>query len=313
MDPASGSDDRVPIAVGPTRRADVVEAVTDGGGRVVDFSEAEGCIWLDLKDLDGLRDVLHPGLRWVQLPAAGIESWVAHIAADTTRTYTAATGAYSPQVAEHTLALLLAGARRLHQNARSKTWQGRSEREGTTLFGADVLIVGCGGIGEALIELLVPFRARVHAVTRSGRQVAGAVASYRFDQLPELWGTAPFIVLSAPLTQETRHVVDSAALALMQAGAWIVNVGRGELVDTDALIAALQAGSILGAALDVTSPEPLPDGHPLWDLEEVLITPHTANPKALLQARLAERIENNVRRLAAGEDLLGTVRPGVGY
>ncbi len=313
MDDPSGSRNQIPIAVGPTRRDDVVAAVTAGGGRIVDIAEAEGCVWLDLKDLEGLRAALHPGLRWVQLPAAGIEGWVGHIAEDTDRVYTSATGAYSPQVAEHTLALLLAGARRLHQNARLKTWEGRKEREGTTLFDEDILIVGCGGIGEALIELLVPFRSRVHAVTRSGREVPGAVTSHRFDELPELWGSAPFIVLAAPLTEETRHVVDVAALARMQPGTWIVNVGRGELIDTDALIGALEAGSVLGAALDVTSPEPLPDGHPLWEFDEVLITPHTANPKALLQARLAERIADNVRRFASGEDLIGIVRPGVGY
>jgi phosphoglycerate dehydrogenase-like enzyme len=302
-----------PIAVGPSERPDVVDAVLRGGGRIVEFAEAEGCVWLDLGDLDGFRSRMHPGLRWVQLPAAGIERWIDHIAGDTERTYTAATGAYSPQVAEHTLALLLAGARLLHDNARARTWEGREAREGTTLFDEDVLIVGCGGIGEALIELLVPFRSRVIAVTRSGRTVEGAAESHAFEDLPQLWGRARFIVLSAPLTDETRHVVDAAALGRMRPDAWIVNVGRGELIDTDALVAAVTSDAILGAALDVTAPEPLPDGHPLWDLERILITPHTANPKPLLLARLAERIEGNVRRFAAGEPLVGEVTPGAGY
>lgn len=314
MSPSAASDlPGTPIAIGPTERPDVVEAVVRGGGRVVDFASAEGCVWLDLKDLDGLRAQMHPGLRWVQLPAAGVEGWVQHIAADADRRYTSAAGAYAPQVAEHTLALMLAGGRLLHRNARTSTWDGREAREGTTLFDAEVLIVGCGGIGEALIELLAPFRTRIIAVTRSGRAVAGAAESHAFEDLDALWGRAPFIVLAAPLTPATRHVVDASALAAMRDDAWIVNVGRGELIDTDALVRALEAHSILGAGLDVTAPEPLPDGHPLWDLENVLITPHTANPKPLLLARLADRIEQNVRRFGAGEDLEGVIVPGVGY
>lgn len=314
MPTSTASDLRgTPIAIGPTERPDVVEAVVRGGGRVVDFAAAEGCVWLDLKDLDGLRARMHTGLRWVQLPAAGVEGWVEHIASDPGRRYTSAAGAYAPQVAEHTLALMLAGARLLHRNARTSTWEGREAREGTTLFGAEVLIVGCGGIGEALIELLEPFRARVIAVTRSGRAVAGTAESHAFENLDTLWDRAPFVVLAAPLTPATRHVVDASALAAMRDDVWIVNVGRGELIDTDALVSALKTRGGLGAGLDVTAPEPLPDGHPLWDLENVLITPHTANPKPLLLARLADRIEQNVRRFGSGEDLEGVIVPDVGY
>ena len=314
MAPPTASDTTgTPMAIGPTERPDVVAAVIRGGGRVVDFASAEGCVWLDLKDLDGFRSRMHPGLRWVQLPAAGVESWVEYIASDSDRHYTSAAGAYAPQVAEHTLALMLAGGRLLHRNARTSTWEGREAREGTTLFDAEVLIVGCGGIGEVLIKLLAPFRAHVIAVTRSGRTVPGAAESHAFEDLDGLWGRAPFVVLAAPLTPATRHVVNAEALAAMRSDAWIVNVGRGELIDTDALVSTLQSHTILGAALDVTAPEPLPDGHPLWDLEDVLITPHTANPKPLLLARLADRIEDNVRRFGAGEDLEGVIVPGAGY
>lgn len=311
--PTASDTTGTPMAIGPTERPDVVAAVIRGGGRVVDFASAEGCVWLDLKDLDGFRSRMHPGLRWVQLPAAGVESWVEYIASDSNRHYTSAAGAYAPQVAEHTLALMLAGGRLLHRNARTSTWEGREAREGTTLFDAEVLIVGCGGIGEVLIELLAPFRAHVIAVTRSGRTVPGAAENHSFGDLADLWGRAPFIVLAAPLTPATRHVVDAAALRAMRSDAWLVNVGRGDLIDTDALVSTLMSRAIRGAGIDVTSPEPLPDGHPLWDLEDVLITPHTANPKPLLLARLAERIEDNVRRFGAGEDLEGVIVPGAGY
>lgn len=311
--PAASDTTGTPMAIGPTERPDVVAAVIRGGGHVVDFASAEGCVWLDLKDLDGFRSRMHPGLRWVQLPAAGVESWVEYIASDSDRRYTSAAGAYAPQVAEHTLALMLAGSRLLHHSARTSTWEGREAREGTTLFESEVLIVGCGGIGEALIGLLGPFRAHVIAVTRSGRTVPGAAENHSFGDLADLWGRAPFIVLAAPLTPATRHVVDAAALRAMRSDAWLVNVGRGDLIDTDALVSTLMSRAIRGAGIDVTSPEPLPDGHPLWDLEDVLITPHTANPKPLLLARLAERIEDNVRRFGAGEDLEGVIVPGAGY
>lgn len=301
------------IAIGPIERSDVVEAVRRGGGEVVDFDIAEGCVWLDMSDHSGFLERMHPGIRWVQLPAAGVESWIERISSDAQRTYTSAAGAYAPQVAEHTLALMMAGARLIHLNARARTWSGRREREGTTLFGSDVLIVGCGGIGEALIDLLRPFGARIIAVTRSGRPVRHAAESQAFTDLGGLWGRARFIVLAAPLTSETRHIVDAAALRAMRSDAWIVNVGRGELIDTEALLHALEDRAILGAALDVTAPEPLPDAHPLWSRDEVLITPHTANPNHLLLESLARRIEGNVRRFGAGDPLEGRIVPDAGY
>jgi D-3-phosphoglycerate dehydrogenase len=99
----------------------------------------------------------------------------------------------------------------------------------------------------------------------------------------------------------------------MPSHAWIVNVARGSLIDTEALVAALQAGQIGGAALDVTDPEPLPDGHPLWTAPNTIITPHVANPQGAMMRHLAERVRENVRRFAAGEDLLAPIDPEAGY
>jgi len=119
--------------------------------------------------------------------------------------------------------------------------------------------------------------------------------------------------LALALTPETTGIIGAPELALMDETAWLVNVARGGHVDTEALVAALTAGSIAGAALDVTDPEPLPDGHPLWDLDNCIITPHTADTIDMVIPLLAERIRTNVGRFAAGEELVGLVDPDAGY
>jgi phosphoglycerate dehydrogenase-like enzyme len=120
------------------------------------------------------------------------------------------------------------------------------------------------------------------------------------------------VIVAAP-TPQTQGLIGRAELAAMERDAWLVNVARGGVVDTGALTAALQQGQIGGAALDVTDPEPLPAGHPLWDLPNCLITPHTADTEEMTRPLLADRIADNVRRLAAGQDLIGLLDPAVGY
>jgi phosphoglycerate dehydrogenase-like enzyme len=121
------------------------------------------------------------------------------------------------------------------------------------------------------------------------------------------------VVLALALTAETTGIIGAPELALMDESTWLVNVARGRHVDTDALVAALRAQSIAGAALDVTDPEPLPDGHPLWDLPNCIITPHTADTIEMVMPLLAQRIRTNVARFAAGETLIGLVDPVAGY
>ena len=128
-----------------------------------------------------------------------------------------------------------------------------------------------------------------------------------------MWPRAQFVVIAAPATAATQHLVGADQLAAMREDAWLVNVARGSLVDTDALVAALAAGEIGGAALDVTDPEPLPDGHPLWSEPRALITPHVANPDATLHRYLAELVGENVRRLIADEPLASVIDTGAGY
>lgn len=297
------------IHLGPKHPAELEDAVRGAGGTLTTVDEAEAIVWYGGKPADFPR-TLPPGIRWVQLPSAGVEPWLASGVLPEDAVVTSAAGAYAATVAEHTLALLLAGARRLPELARARTWTTPSP---STLRGATVLVVGAGGIGSELIDMLTPLGARVVAVTRSGREVEGAAVSVAADRMRDLLAEADHVVLTAPATAETEHLIGADELARMRSTAWLVNVSRGSLVDTEALLAALQGEWIAGAALDVTDPEPLPDGHPLWAERNVLITPHTANPKTLLLPRLAERVAENVRRFLAGDELLGVVDRARGY
>lgn len=250
----------------------------------------------------------------MQLPFAGVEPWLAHNGVPEGVTVTSAVGSYADTVAEHALGMMLAGARGLHRHARASGWT-RLQRT-RTLFGATVGIVGAGGIGRSLIRSLAPFGVRVLAVNRSGRPVEGADRTWPASDgagLRELLGESDFVVVAAPATADTERLVDAGALAAMKDDAWLLNVARGSLVDTDALVTALAEERIGGAALDVTDPEPLPEGHPLWSEPRALITSHSANPKHMLIPALARRVRENVRRWLAGEPLVGVVDAEAGY
>jgi phosphoglycerate dehydrogenase-like enzyme len=232
-------------------------------------------------------------------------------AIDHDRRWTSAGGVYARPVAEHCLALMMAGDRTLRRFVEARSWD--DSRPTRVLEGLTVAIVGAGGIGRALIEMLQPFRVEIIAVTRSGREVDGAARSLSADRLDEVWPLADHVVIAAPATADTRHLVGAQQLEAMRDDAWIINVARGSLIDTDALVEALRDGRIGGAGLDVTDPEPLPDGHPLWELDNVFITPHIANPASVEEPLFAERVEENVRRFAAGEELLAPIDPDAGY
>jgi len=294
---------RVRLHVGPRDDDLIRAAATDAGATLVAPEEAEAIVWLG--EPEELRPRLHPGVRWVQLPSAGVEGWLRAGVVDAERVWTSAAGAYAGSAAEHALALILALARRLPECARADAWD--PGLTGRPLSGSTVAVVGAGGIGRALIALLAPLGVRVLAVTRTGREVPGAEESLPAERLAEVWPQADVVVVAAPATAATRHLVDRAALRALPGHALLVNVARGSLVDTDALIAALAAGEVAGAALDVTDPEPLPRGHPLWREPRALVTPHTANPPAALGPELAARVADNVARFAAGRPLEGVI------
>jgi D-3-phosphoglycerate dehydrogenase len=296
------------VHVGPEPAEPILAAVRRAGGELVAPEEAEAIVWLD--GPDGLAPLLSERVRWVQLPSAGVEHWLQSGVLDDERVWTSATGAYARQVAEHALALVLAGRRRLAECARATRW---ADLAGRPLAGASVAVVGAGGIGRALLAMLAPHGVRTIAVRRSGRDVPGADESVAAAELGAVWPRAEVCVLAAPATDATRHLVGEAELAALPEGAVLVNVARGSLVDTDALVRALRSGRLGAACLDVTDPEPLPDDHPLWREERALVTPHTANPPAAMLPALAERVAENVARFARGEALVAPVEVERGY
>jgi phosphoglycerate dehydrogenase-like enzyme len=156
-------------------------------------------------------------------------------------------------------------------------------------------------------------RVKATVVRNRPEPVPGAVRTVGQADLHEALAGALVVFLALALTPDTEHIIGAAELAAMRPDAWLVNVARGRIVDTDALVEALTKESIGGAALDVTDPEPLPDGHPLWDLERCIITPHTADTMEMIMPLLARRIRDNVARFAAGEPLIGQVDPTLGY
>ena len=278
---------------------------------VDDAAGADGLVWLDPHDAGGLAETLRraPGVRWVQLPSAGIER-VAEAGLLDDRTWTCAKGSYAEPVAEHALALSLAGLRRLPERARARAW---GEPAGTSLFGQRVTVIGGGGITTALLRLLAPFRVHATVVRRRSDPVPGAARTVTTSELPAALSGSLLVVLALALTPHTERIVGEAELESMDGTAWLVNVARGRHVDTDALVAALAARSIGGAALDVTDPEPLPEGHPLWDDPNCIVTPHTADTLEMVLPLLAERIRVNVAHLRDGEPLEGLVDTDAGY
>lgn len=298
------------VAVEPDcwRKPDLVAAVERGGGTVVPPQEATALIWADPQNPQLFPPTVHDGLDWVQLPYAGIGPFL-HLL-DEQRTWTCGKGVYARPVAEAALAMLLAGFRNLVAYGRADTW---SAPVGQNLHGANVLVLGGGGITEELLPLLKPFDCHVTVLRRQAAPFPGAHATHTLDDLHRVLPAADAVVLALALTPQTAGVIGEAELALMKPTSWLVNVARGGHVDTAALVQALDDRTIGGAALDVTDPEPLPDAHPLWGHPRCLITPHIANTPEMGLALLAERVEANVARYAAGEPLIGPVDVKAGY
>lgn len=302
------SDDEVLVAA-------VGAAVEAGGGAVVGVSDAEALVWtaagVDPAVAVQLAAVLqdNPGLRWIQLPWAGVEQYAALGVLDADHLWTSGKGLYAKPVAEHALALTLAGLRHFKQYSRASRWTAQA---GQTLFDGRVTIFGGGGIATELIALLAAFHCQITVVRNRAEPIEGAHV-IGWDQREEALPGADAVILALALTEETAGFFGRRQLAAMDDHACLVNVARGRHVVTDDLVAALVGGGIGAAGLDVTDPEPLPEDHPLWALPNCLITPHTANTQEMAVPALTARITTNVARFARGEILEGRVDPDLGY
>jgi phosphoglycerate dehydrogenase-like enzyme len=288
----------------------MTEAVLAGGGHVTDLADAEALVWASANDPMQLAATLDtaPHVKWVQLPYAGVENYIHLI--DDDRIWTCGKGVYAEPVAELALTLALAGLRGVSHYSRAARWTGP---RGTNLQGARVTIVGGGGITESLLRLLHPFDCHITVVRNRAEEMDGADDVLEADRLHDALPGSDLVVLALALTQDTEGIISSSELGLLEPHTWLVNVARGKHVVTDDLVVALQEGSIGGAALDVTDPEPLPEGHPLWSLPNCIITPHVGNTPEMGIPLLGERITANVARYADGDDLIGLVDPDLGY
>jgi phosphoglycerate dehydrogenase-like enzyme len=301
------------IAVEPEGTRDYIrEAVRAGGAEVVPVESAQGLVWTDTNAPEALKELLaaHKQIVWVQLPWAGVEPYADAGVFDDKRVWTSGKGVYAEPVAEHALALTLAGMRELSRFAQEVSWSAQS---GISLIGGRMTIFGAGGITTELLRLLEPFHCSVTVVRRNAQPMEGVERVLPFEHRYEALKGADVVVLALALTPETRGVISRVEFELMEPHAWLVNVARGAHVVTEDLVVALREDVIGGAALDVTDPEPLPDGHPLWRLPNCLITPHTANTEDMAKPLLSARITENVRRFAADDELIGIVDPELGY
>lgn len=212
-----------------------------------------------------------------------------------------ARGVHEASTSELTVALILASLRGLPRFVRGQDNEKWYAGFYPSLADREVLIVGYGSIGSAVEDRLVPFECEVNRVARGARQAPRGPV-HALEELPRLLPTADVVVLTTPLTEQTRGLVNAPFLAAMKDGALLVNVGRGPVVDTKALLAETESGR-LTAALDVTDPEPLPPGHPLWHAPGVLISPHVGGSTSAFLPRAKRLIRSQLARFAASEPL----------
>ena len=243
-----------------------------------------------------------PRLRVVQTLTAGVEHVTGYLREGIT--LCSARGVHDASTAELALTLTLASLRGVPEFVRAQQRADWIHGERASLADKTVLIVGYGSIGAAVETRLRPFECDVLRVARRARDgVAG------FENLFPLLAEADVVVLTVPLTDQTRGLVDAAFLARMRDGALLVNVSRGQVVDTAALLTELASGRLM-AALDVTDPEPPPAGHPLWSAPGLLITPHVGGNTSAFRPRAIRLVVDQLRRFAAGEPLANVVVEG---
>ena len=260
-----------------------------------------------------------PDFRWAQSGSAGVDRYItiSELMSRDEIVLTNMKGMYGPVIAEHVFAMMLSHTRSLPQYldaGRRGEWDRGPAGTMTALQGGTMLVVGLGGIGSEIAMRANAFNMRVLATARTQRPAPPYVDELgTAPDLDRLLPEADVVVLAVPLTDETRGMINRETIARMKDGAWLVNIARGAVVETDALVEALDKGKIGAAFLDVTDPEPLPEGHTLWNRDNVLITPHVAARAELsLERRLALTLEN-MRRFGAGEPLLNVVDKAAGY
>jgi phosphoglycerate dehydrogenase-like enzyme len=281
----------------------------------------------DLKDADATvswrlapEDVeAAPRLKWLQTVGAGVDDIISPAIIERGLIITNNSGVHASNIAEHVLGLMLAFARRLPFQIRGQIdheWRDESGRSGVfELGGQTLLLVGTGDIGSAIAARGKCFGMTVIGIRRRAdlNRSVEFDEQYGIDHLGEHLPRADHVVVATPLTARTRRLFDGANIAKMKRGAYLYNIGRGQIIDSVAMIEHLRKGHLGGAGLDVTDPEPLPSDSPLWDMENVIITSHTSGSTPKYWDRAFVVLHENIRRFIADEPLLNVVSVTEGY
>jgi phosphoglycerate dehydrogenase-like enzyme len=275
-------------------------------------------------DVDGMYGFTTPAvvragkrLRWVQVGSAGVDDVLFPEMMDSQITLTNAQRAYAPPIADQALAFMIClnkGLERLIRRQPQGEWSVPWDIHPRELQGETLLIIGFGGIGSNLARRAAACGMRVLAtdpkpIPKPDYVSRLAKPSEFHDLLPE----ADFVASCVPLTRETTGMLGAREFAMMKRGAYLINMSRGKVVNTGALVEALRSGQLAGAAMDVTDPEPLPKDHPLWQMDNVIITPHMSGRSPGSDRRRFEVLKENLRRFARGEPLINVVDKQLGY
>lgn len=259
-------------------------------------------------------------LVWVQVLSAGVDRYIKiePLMKNDVIVLTNYRAVHGPAIADHSMAMLLSLTRNLpHYGKKQKeqSWsRGNTPYKSIALKGKTMLVIGLGGIGTEIAQRAHGFGMRVIGTRRSDtpspkfiEKVGKPADLMKF--LPE----ADVVVLAVPLTHETKYMIAKPAFDAMKSGSYLINIARGKVVDTSAMLEALKSGKLAGAGIDVTDPEPLTKGHPLWSYPNVVITPHIASRSEVTNERRAALLHENLRRFASGEPLLNVVDKKLGY
>lgn len=291
----------------------VVEEVAAAGHEYVDSVEDADFL---IYNGGPLPDPMPANVQFVQWVFTGVEGLLDSGVMKPGTRWANAAGVFAKPVAEHAMALTLATMHQYRYVFQESSFSIRREldqRQDWLFLDKRVAIIGAGGIGRELIAMLRPFGPHITAVNRSGHPVDGADETFAQADAGHVWGEADVVVLITPLTEETAGMVDAEILGRMKGSAYLINVGRGGLVVTDDLVDALRKRRIRGAGLEVVDPEPLPDEHPLWHLDNVVMTPHVAAMGSISQAMIAPAIIENAAAVERGERMPTEVDVEAGY
>lgn len=293
---------------------DHVSVAATEAAAITALDGADGAIMSDNAYAPALAKavIAAPALKWLQIMTAGYDN-ATRLGVPRQATITNVGDAFSPSVALHALALMLALMRGVPQMATdkgSRHWNKALAGELTMALGRTCTILGYGSIGHEFARMVAPLGMKVIGLNRTGSAHPLAAEVHKIDALHAVLPRTDVLVLAAPHNPSTDRIIGALELALMKPSALLVNISRGKLVDTPALNEALRAGRIAGAALDVTEPEPLPEGDPLWDAPNLIVSPHVAGVAGPYGAeRQLEYVSANLRRYLAGEPVQHIIRP----